>query len=140
MKRVIACFAFLVLISCGSATKTVAVKPLYEVLTEQSDGGGNICFFEILSEASEIKMLESDENLRKKIAPGDINTSNFIILNMGEKKSGGYLIKVKNVEETADKIIVTVTEQEPKGEMASSEVSYPYTIVKINSKKNIVIK
>lgn len=140
MKRVIACFTILVLSSCNSTTKTVAFKPLYEVLTEQSDGGGNIRFFEILSESNEIKMLESDVNLKKKIAPDDIITSNFIILNMGEKKSGGYLIKVRNVEETADKIIVTVVDHEPKGEMTSSEVSFPYTIVKINSKKDIVIK
>ena len=140
MKKIAACFAVLVLASCASTPKTAAVKPLYEVLTEQSDGGGNIRFYEILTEANEIKMLQSDGKLKKKIAPGDVKTSNFIVLNMGEKKSGGYLIKVKSVEETADKIIVTVADQEPKGDVAATEVSYPYTIVKINSKKAIVIK
>ena len=141
MKKIAALLIFIILFSCNSTSTTSVVKPLYEVLTEQSDGGGNIRFYEILTESNEIKMLENDEKLRKKIKADDIKNSNFIILNMGEKKSDGCLIRVKSVEETADKIIVTIIDQEPKNLNAlSSESRFPYTIVKINSKKEIVIK
>jgi hypothetical protein len=128
------------LYSCGS-TKSTGNTKLYEVLTQQPDGGGNIHFFEILSEPNEIAMLQNDENLKKKITSEDVKRSNFLILNMGEKSSGGYSISVENVEETADKIIVTVKETEPKsGEMVTQNITYPYCIVKINSKKEITIK
>lgn len=98
-------------------------------------------FFEILTEAREIKMLENDENLKRKVKSGDTSTANFIILNLGEKTSGGYTIGIDKVEEKADKIIVTVKETGPAaGEMATSMISYPYAIVKINSKKPIEIR
>ena len=128
-------------IACGTSKTDNSKRPLYEVLTQQNNGGASIRFFEILTESNEIKMLQSDENLRKKIKPEDINTSNFIILNMGEKNSGGYSITVDNVQEPADKIIVTVKENQPKsGQMTTSVMSNPYTVVRINSKKEIVIK
>lgn len=127
--------------SCSTANTKSKNKKLYEVLTEQSDGGGNIHFFEILSEPNEIAMLQNDENLKKKITAEDVKNSNFLILNMGEKNTGGYSITVENVEETADKIIVTVKETEPKpGEMVTQSITYPYCIVKINSKKEITVK
>ena len=46
MKKVVSVIVVLVLISCG-AKKSTDSKALYEILTEQSDGGGNIKFFEI---------------------------------------------------------------------------------------------
>lgn len=141
MKKLIFLFVGVIAIGCRTSKPDNSNKPLYEVLTQQNNGGASIRFFEILTESREIKMLQNDENLRKKIKPEDINTSNFIILNMGEKNSGGYSITVDKVEETADKIIVTVKENEPKsGGVATSVMSNPYTIVKINSKKPIVIK
>jgi len=140
MKRVILFFVVVLIASCATK-KTAAEKPLYEILTKQSDGGGNIHFYEILTEEREIKMLQSDDNLKRKIKPEDIKTSNFVILNLGEQTSGGHSIDVKSVTETADKIIITVEEKGPKeGEMATSVITYPYTIVKINSKKEIVIQ
>jgi len=130
------------LVSACSTSKSVDVKkPLYEILTTQNDGGANIRFYEILTEENEIKMLLSDENLRKKISAEDMKTANFIILNMGEKSSAGHSIKVTAVTETEDSVIVNVTESAPaKESMAASVISYPYSIVKINSKKKIVIK
>lgn len=140
MKKIAVLFLIVIAASCAS-TADKGNKPLYEVLTQQSTGGAQVRFFEILTEAREIKMLENDENLKRKIKDGDINTSNFIILNLGEKNSGGYSIGIDKVEEKADKIIVTVKETGPgSGEMAASMMSYPYAIVKINSKKPIEIK
>ena len=141
MKKAAFLFLVIMMVACSSGARKSAVKPLYEILTRQSDGGANIRFYEILTEAKEIKMLENDENLRKKIKPGDIDTANFVILNVGERISGGYSIKVKSVIETADKILMTVEETEPKTvEMVTEVISYPYVIVKINSKKPIEIQ
>ncbi|RZJ34286.1 MAG: protease complex subunit PrcB family protein [Flavobacterium sp.] len=132
---------FIAAASCATKSAAPVKRPLYEILTQQSDGGGNIHFYEIISEPNEIPMLQNDEHLSRKIKADDIKTANFLVLNMGEKTSGGYSITVDNVVETADKIIVTVHENEPaKGSMTTSAITYPYTVVRINSKKPIEVK
>ena len=140
MRKVISGLAVFVLISCG-AKKTSDSKALYEVLTTQTDGGGNIKFYEILTEPNEIKMLENDPLLADKMKQADISNSNYVILNMGEKNTGGYSIGVEKVEETDKNIIITVKENNPAPDAMNMQViTYPYTVVKIHSKKEIVIK
>jgi len=141
MKKTALAFFTILMVSCSASKSDSGKKPLYEILTQQNNGGASIRFFEILSEANEIKMLQGDENLKNKVKSGDIINSNFVILNLGEKSSGGHSIGVEKVEETADKIIITVKETHPQeGEMTTSVMSNPYTVVKINSKKEIVIQ
>lgn len=142
MKKVISVVIVFVLISCGAKKTTDSgSKVLYEVLTEQSDGGGNIKFFEILTEPNEIKMLENDPLLADKMKHDDINNSNYIILNMGEKNTGGYSIGVEKVEETDKNIIIMVKEHNPAADaMVMQVITYPYTVVKVHSKKEIIIK
>lgn len=141
MKKIFATALFSLLLACSGTKQVTVDKSLYQILTQQSDGGGNIRFYEILTEPREIAMLQSDENLRKKLTAEDINNSNFIILNMGEKSSGGYSITVESVLESPDKILVTVKENEPPaGSVNTDAITYPYAIVKINSKKPIEIK
>lgn len=140
MKKVISVVAVFVLISCG-AKKTTDSKGLYEILTQQSDGGGNIKFFEILTEANEIAMLQSDPLLKDKMKQGDISNSNYVILNMGQKNTGGYSIDVEKVEETDSNIIITVKENNPAPDaMLMQVITYPYTVIKVNSKKEIIVK
>lgn len=140
MKKVISFVVVFILISCG-AKKTTDSKGLYEVLTQQSDGGGNIKFFEILTEPNEIAMLHSDPLLKDKMKQGDINNSNYVILNMGQKNTGGYLIDVEKVEETDSNIIITVKENNPAPDaMLMQVITYPYTVIKVNSKKEIIVK
>lgn len=142
MKKAVLFILALILVSCGaSSSKTSGTNVLYEVLTQQTDGGASIRFFEILSEENEITMLLNDENLKKKIKQSDIDTSNFIVLNMGEKTSGGYKIGVESVVETDKNIIITIKETAPQSDsMSSQEITTPYSVVKINSKKEIIIK
>ncbi len=140
MKKIAFILLVIIAAACGSSADKGS-KPLYEVLTQQSDGGAQVRFFEILTESREIKMLENDENLKNKVKSTDVNTANFVILNMGEKPSGGHSISVESVRETADKIYIKVKETGPgEGEMATSVMTYPYAIVKVNSKKEIVIE
>ena len=141
MRKVVISLLALVVASCSSTIKQTNSKLLYEVLTQQSDGGASIRFFEILSEPKEIAMLQNDDKLKDKIHPNDIQTSNFIVLNMGEKTTGGYQIGVESAVETDKNIILTLKETVPEpNAMVSQVVTYPYCIVRINSKKEIIIK
>lgn len=132
----------LVLFSCGANKNAAAnLKPMYEVLLQQNDGGGNINFYEILSEPNEIKMLLHDEKLKGKINTADVQQSNFVILNMGQKPTSGYSVTVDSVIETNENIVIKVREISPDpNAMVMQVITYPYTVVKINSKKEILIK
>ena len=141
MKKIVLLLAVvLVLFSC-STTQKVSTNKLYEVLLQQNDGGANINFYEILSEPKEIKMLLNDEKLKGKINANDVQQSNFVVLNMGEKPTGGYSITVDSMAETDKEIVIQVKEIKPEpGAMLIQQITYPYTVVKINSKKAIVVK
>ena len=84
-------------------------------------------------------MLQNDESLKNKISVNDVQNSNFIILNMGEKFTGGYSIGVESVVETEKNIVIKVKETVPKeGAMVTQAITYPFCVVKINSKKDII--
>lgn len=142
MRKITVFIVVLILVSCGSvATKNSGKQPLYEVLTQQQQGGASIHFFEILTEPNEIKMLQNDTHLRNKISVEDVQRSNFVILNLGEKMTGGYAVGVESVVETDKNIIITVKETSPEPDaMVSQNITYPFCVVKINSKKEIIIK
>ena len=142
MKKIVVSFVALAVVSCGAtATKSSDKNSLYEVLTQQSNGGASIRFFEILSEPDQIAMLQNDENLKNKISPNDIQTSNFLVLNMGEKTSGGYSIGIDTVVETDKNIVITIKETSPEpGTMVTQAFTNPFCVVKINSKKDIIFK
>ncbi|TDE28314.1 MULTISPECIES: protease complex subunit PrcB family protein [Flavobacterium] len=142
MKKIVLSLVALTLVSCGAtSSKSSDKNSLYEVLTQQTNGGASIRFFEILSEPNEIAMLQNDENLKNKIGPNDIQTSNFIVLNMGEKTSGGYSIGIDTVVETDKNIVITIKETIPEpGSMVTQAFTNPFCVVKINSKKEIIFK
>ena len=140
MKKVILFFSLLLILSCGTK-KVVVSNNLFEVLTEQKDGGASIQFYEILTEFKEIKMLLGDQNLKNKIKESDIETSNFIIINIGFRNEGNNKIEIESVNETDKNIIVKLKEQNPKPtiDIELGTVN-PYMILKINSKKEIIFK
>ena len=141
MKKSILIIVFLFLISCSSSKKSVFQKSLFEVLTEQADGGASIRFFEILTEPDEIKMLQNDPLLRNKIKADDIQNSNFIIFNSGEILNGGTKIEIESVVETDEKVFVSIKEIAIElGKNRDQIYTNPYFVVKINSKKEIIIK
>jgi hypothetical protein len=142
MKKLSFLFIVVFLVSCGStAIKNIETRPLNEILTQQADGGGNIHFYEILTEPNEIKMLQNDKQLKNKISTTDVQKSNFVILNMGEKSSGGYSITIESIEETDSTINIKVKENSPEPDaMVTQGITYPFCVIKINSKKEIFIK
>jgi hypothetical protein len=141
MKKIIYIPIVLLLFSCASKNSVTTKKPLYEMLSIQNDGGATIRFYEILTEPEEIVMLLSDPNLKKKIKQDDIKKCNFLILNMGSQPKGNYKFVIENIEETDSNITITINEVKPiYDDRNLSEVFYPYSIVKINSKKPIIFK
>lgn len=141
MKKVIPLVLILFLAACSS-NKAVVSTSLYEVLVSNNDGGANIKFYEILTEPKEIMMLLGDETLRKKIGKDDTTNSSFIILNSGPTKESYNRIKVEKVIETDNYIEVYVkdTQKAVEPDLADDSIVFPYTIIKINSKKQIIIK
>jgi hypothetical protein len=141
MRKYLSILVIIVLYSCSS-TKNTANKPLYEVLTVNNDGGANIKFYEILSEPKEIKMLLGDETLRKLIKSDDIATSSFLVLNIGPTSESINRMKIEKITETATEIEVYLKDTQKNLDKLAidDETKYPYTVVKINSKKPIVIK
>lgn len=132
----------LTLFSCSTTTKVDKTKkPLYEVLLQQTYGGAAIRFFEILSEPEEIVMLQNDPKLKNRINPTDIKISNYIIMNMGEKSTIGFRIEIESVVETDKNIIITTKEIAPiPGSITIQQITNPYYVIKINSKKEIIFK
>lgn len=142
MKKGFIILIIFTLISCATSTKINSnPKPLYEVLLQQNYGGASIRFFEILSEPKEIMMLQKDPKLKNRINPTDIETANFVVMNMGEKSTIGHRIEIQSVVETEKNIIITTKEIAPiPGSISIQQISTPYYIVKINSKKEILFK
>jgi 3-deoxy-D-arabino-heptulosonate 7-phosphate (DAHP) synthase len=116
--------------------------PLYEILTVNNDGGANIKFYEILTEPKEIMMLLDDETLKSKIKKQDTKNASFIILNAGPTKENYNRIKIEKVIETSSQIEVYVKDSQKNipSDLSNDDSFRPYTVVKVNSKKAIVIK
>ncbi len=141
MKKAILFFAIILAVSCGPTKTKNEARPLYEVLVQKNAGGAQFKFFEIISQPEEFVMIQNDPELKSKIKPNDISTANFLILSLGEKPTGGFGIGIDKVEETATNIVVTIKETEPEaGAMVSQAMTNPYCVVRINSKKEIIIK
>ena len=140
MRKFISFSIILLVVSCGVKKSSVS-NPLYEILYQQTDGGAKIQFYEVLTEEYEIGMLLNDKKLKGKVKKSDILTSNFVVMNMGQKISKGYSIAIDNIEETPTQIIITVKDVEPKpGELTMTVMTDPYCILKVNSKKEIIFK
>lgn len=133
--------AFL-LFSCSSSKTTSAKKKaLYEVLLIKNDGGANIKFYEIISEPKEINMLLGDPELRKLIKKDDILTASYIIINLGPMPDGNYSSTLERVEETPTNIVFKAKDLKVKEANPGDENTvYPYSVIKINSKKPIILK
>ncbi len=122
-------------LGCKSTPKSTGA---FEIIFQDAYAGGNFEFYEFITEPDEFQMLLKDKRFKKNLSPEDIKKSNFVLLNMGEKNTGGYEISVKNVKLTKDKVLVYIDKKQPKGgENVTMAMTYPFCLVKINSKKPI---
>jgi hypothetical protein len=139
IKKIAIASLFLVLFSCSSTKPPLISAVKYDVLFGSDYGGATFQFYEIISEKDEFNILLTDDMIKPYVKKDDIETCNFILVNMGEKKSEGYTLKVQKVEELPDKIIITLKEIEPRGTV-TQVTTKPCYVLKIKSKKPIEIK
>ena len=139
IKKIAIASLFLVLFSCSSTKPPLISAVKYDVLFGSDYGGASFQFYEIISEKDEFNILLTDDLIKPYVKKEDIETCNFILVNMGEKKSEGYTLKVQKIEELSDKIIVTLKEIEPRGTV-TQVTTKPCYVLKIKSKKPIEIK
>lgn len=139
IKKIAIASLFLVLFSCSSIKPPLISAVKYDVLFGSDYGGASFQFYEIISEKDEFNILLTDDMIKSYVKKEDIETCNFILVNMGEKKSEGYTLKVEKVEELSDKIIVTLKEIEPRVTVKKNTTK-PCYVLKIKSKKPIEIK
>lgn len=139
IKKVLIASLFLILFSCSTSKPPLISAIKYDVLFGSDYGGASFQFYEIISEKDEFNILLTDEMIKPYVKKEDIETCNFILVNMGEKKSEGYTLKVQKVEELPDKIVVTLKEIEPRGNVVQVTTK-PCYVIKIKSKKPIEIK
>lgn len=152
MKKIVLVPFVLLLFSCDS-TKTAnetAEKPvteqkktsekLYTILSESDYQGKEARSFEIIKDNEGLSKLYASVN-DEQVPKIDFSKERIVALFLGQKNTGGYSIKVKDVVEKGGKIYVSVEEITPKpGGMATMAISNPYTIVKINATKDIVFE
>jgi hypothetical protein len=139
IKRIAILSLVLVLFSCSSTKPPLISAVKYDILLRSDYGGAGFQFYEIISEKDEFNILLTDDMIKPYVKKDDIETCNFILINMGEKKAEGYTLKVQKVEELPDKIVITLKEIEPKGTV-TQVTTKPCYVLKIKSKKPIEIK
>jgi len=101
MKKSVSLLVLVVLWACSSSHSN-KTNPMFEILTQEATGGAPVEFYEILTEENEIKMLLKDPKLKKKVRANDMETCNYIILNLGEQPSDAYSITIDNAVEARD--------------------------------------
>lgn len=151
MKKIILVPFVILLFSCNSTKKTTEQKPtadtkknhataLYQILTESDYQGKSTKSYEVIKDnASLVKVYEAINDTQ--VPKIDFSKERVVALFMGERNTGGYAIKVKNVTEKAGKIYVTVEETKPEsGNIVTMALTNPFTIVKINSTKEIIFQ
>jgi hypothetical protein len=107
---------------------------LFEVLTQQSDGGANINFT-ILTEPNEIKMLQNDKKLRSKLVLLMFKICNF---EYGRKNTGGYSITIESVVETDKKYNYKCQrERSAPNSMVTQGITIRFVLSKLILKKEL---
>lgn len=115
-------------------------QALFEVLNESQYQGREEEAFVVIKDQSSLNALYQSIN-NENVPKIDFNKQRVAAVFLGQRNSGGYAIKVKDVIENKEKIQVQVERIEPKsGESVTMAITNPYCIVKINSVKEIVFK
>lgn len=138
MKPIFTLLIIFVLYSCSSVKPPESSFASYDLLFSREHDGANFQFYEIITEEAEFQMLLKDPIIQPYLNKDDIKTCNFILVNLGEKASGGWTIKVEKVKLLKDKVEVVIKEIPPKGR-ATTVMTTPNFVLRIKSKKPIEI-
>lgn len=138
MKKIILLLFTIIFCACSSVKPPESSFTSYDILYSREQDGATFQFYEIITEESEFQMLLKDPIISPYLNKSDIQTCNFILVNLGEKSSGGWTIKVEKVKIVKDKVEVIIKEIPPKG-IATTVMTTPNFVLRIKSKKPIEI-
>lgn len=138
MKKIILFLFTIIFCACSSVKPPESSFASYDILYSREQDGATFQFYEIITEESEFQMLLKDPIISPYLNKSDIQTCNFILVNLGEKSSGGWTIKVEKVKIVKDKVEVVIKEIPPKG-IATTVMTTPNFVLRIKSKKPIEI-
>lgn len=130
---------FSVFFSCSTAKKENLKTNLYEILYQGNDGSA-LKSYRLLKNFEDYKAVYMP--LKQKNIPYiDFEKSNVLVINLGKKKGFGFSVLPEKIIEDKNNIIIilkeTYTSQIERNKIIYSN---PITIIKINSKKEVILK
>lgn len=135
-------FLFLI-ISC-SPPKKIMDTTFTIIYNNQIGGSENAGHIVIQDNESYIQFIESlklEETQFANFLKVDFKKKNVLVLNQGQKNSGGYEITIESIVNDNDTIFVKKKETGPKkGEMATSVITTPYCIALIPKGNKIIVE
>lgn len=131
--------------NCDSARQTQYNNPdgPFEIVFESDYGGKEEKNYTIIKNKADLKnelaRLHLEESTINRLNTVDFDKQLILSLHMGTRNTGGYSIKVSNVEINGNITYVTITENTPKPEeMVTMALTQPFCIVLIDVNENIV--
>lgn len=138
------CLSLLFLLGCGSTPKegfqNKDASKEFEILYQSPINGAPVKSYRVVRNIEDYRafFISIKEDNIPEI---DFKKANVLILNMGQKNTGGYNVAPEKMIDDGKKLIMILKETYPKkGDMVTMSLTSPVCIVKINSKKDIVIR
>lgn len=143
MKKLVS-LSLLLLFACGGTPKEgfqgKNVSDDFEIIYQSIFSGVPVKSYRVIRNSEDYRafFISMKED---KIPEIDFEKSNVLVLNMGKKNTGGYNVFPEKMIDDGQKLIMIIKEMYPKkGDMVTMSLTSPVCIVKINSKKEILIK
>ena len=133
----------LLLFSC-SAPKKISDTTFTIIYNNQIGGAEKAGHLVIRDNESYIQYIESlklEESQFANFLKVDFKRKNILVLNLGQKNSGGYEISIESISNIGDTIIVKKKESGPKkGAIATTVITTPYCIALIPKGKKLIVE
>lgn len=136
-------FFLLLLIGC-STPKPVVLKTSFHTLYKSDNGGTERSgYLHITNNEDFIKLIDGlkiDASEFNSLLTIDFKENDVLVLNQGQKSSGGYSIEVASIKWQNQVLLINKFEKIPaKGELVTMALTAPYCITIIPKTKEIKI-
>lgn len=136
-------FFILLLVAC-STPKTVVSKTSFHTLYRSANGGTERSTYSHITNNEEfIKLIDDlkiDASEFNSLLAIDFKENDVLVLNQGQKSTGGYSIDVASVSWDNEILIIKKVQKSPgKGEIVTMGLTNPYCITTIPKAKEIKI-
>lgn len=136
-------FVVILLLSC-TTPKPVVLNTSFSTIYKNSNGGAeNAGYLHITNNEDYIKFIETlkiDESEFNKLVTINFKENDVVVLNQGQKTSGGYAIDVAQINWENETLLIKKLETFPtKDEMVTMVLTSPYCITIIPKTKSIKV-